>query len=204
MATAALDLTVRNAYREELGSDGPFRDAEPHLEAASDALSMALLTLAGDDDDLGDRLGRAQQGRRILAEALTSLSRARIYLPAVRTHALPVLLANEPHPEAELQRLRNLASRLIWQNHAFLPTRLPAKPMAPEEEAQLARVLAGLARNARIDRALRYKWAGMSVALALLGGVLGLLLMGAIAAMGAVGLTLWQVSQDRRLSGVDT
>lgn len=159
---------------------------------------MALLTLAGEDDDRGDQLRRAQHAREFLAEALTSLSRARIYVPGIRTHTLSVLLATEPTPEAELLRLHSIATRLLWQNHAHLPARAQAKPMAPEEEAQLAIVIAGLARQGRIDRALRYKWSGTAALVAVCGAVMGLPIVGLLAGMMAVVLGLWRAAAHHR------
>lgn len=195
---SAAILLQRDSYRGEHSADeGVSGAARVHLDVASDALTMALLSLSGDDDDRGDKLRRAQQCRALLAEALTGLSRARVYIPAIRTHTLPVLLATDPNPDAELARLHQLATRLLWQNHAFLPARVQAQPMEPEEEAQLALVVAGLARHARIDRALRYKWAALASLVAVGGAVLGLPLIGAFAATSALGLTLWQTTHDR-------
>jgi len=159
---------------------------------------LTLLSLPVDDNDSGDKLRRAKRCRALLAEALTSLSRARVYVPAIRTLSLPVLLATDPNPDAELVRLHQLASRLMWQNHAYLPERQQAAPMAPEEEAQLALVVAGLARHARIDRALRYKWAGLAGVVALGGMVVGLPVLGALAATSALGLTWWQSIHERQ------
>lgn len=194
-STVSWTVSRLGAYRDETASDGCPAAARRHLEAASDALSMALLTLGGEDDDAGDRLWRGQQARAFLAEAITGLSRARIYIPSIRSHAMPVLMMAAPTPEAELKRLHNIATRLLWQNHAYLPARLQAKPLAPEEEAQLARVLAGLARNAKIDRALRYKWAGLATVVAAAGAVLGLPLVGVVAATSAVGLVVWHATR---------
>lgn len=158
---------------------------------------MALLALGGDDDDMGDKLRRAEQTRGFLAEAVTALSRARIYIPGIKTHALPVLLATENRPDAELARLHQITTRLMWQNHAVLPARSQAQPLDPEEEAQLAVVLSSLARNAKISRALRYKWLGLGLAVAVGGPALGLPLIGAFGAIGALSLGLWRASKDR-------
>jgi len=195
---SAAILLQRDAYRNEHGSDqGVSAAARGHLEAASDALCMALLILAGDDDDRGDKLRRAQQSRAFLAEAVTSLSRARVYIPAIRTHALPVLLATDANADVELQRLHGLASRLLWQNHAYLPARLQAQPMDPEAEAQLALVVAGLVRSARIDRALRYKWVGLAAFVAMSSAATGMVFTGAVAATTALCIALWQAVHDR-------
>lgn len=174
------------------------RAAGRHLATASDALSLALLTLSGErGEDRREKLRRAEQARGFLVEAVTALSRARIYVPGIRTHALPVVMATEANLDAELQRLHQIATRLLWQNHAHLPARLQAKPLAPEEEAQLAVVLQGIARGARIERALRYKWAGLALAVASGGLIVGLHLMATLAAVGAVLLALWRVARDR-------
>lgn len=195
---SAAILLHRDSYRHEHTADECVAGAaRAHLETASDALTMALLSLSGEDDDRADQLRRVQQGRALLGEALTALSRARVYVPAIRTYTLSVLLATEPHADAELSRLHQLATRLIWQNHAYLPARVQAEPMEPEEEAQLALVVAGLARSARIDRALRYKWAGLAALVALSGTIVGLPFVGAFAATSALGLTFWQTTQER-------
>jgi hypothetical protein len=190
-------LALRSAYRDDVAEGAVKTASRVHLEAASDALSMALLTLSGDDDDRGDKYRRAAQARGFLAEALTSLSRARIYMPGIRTHSLPVLMSTDSDPDAELQRLHQIATRMLWQNHIHLPARLQAKPLAPEEEAQLAVVLAGLARSARIERALRYKWAGLTAAAAGASAVLGLPALGFAAAIAAVSMVAWRMAKDR-------
>ena len=184
------------AYRDSVADRLSVR-AQRHLQAASDALSMALLALAGDDHDHGDKWSRADSARSFLAEAVTELSRARIYNPRIRTHAMPVLLTIESTPDAELRRLHQIATRLLWQNHMHLPARLQAKPLAPEEEAQLAVVFAGLARNARIDRALRYKWAALAVAIAAGGAVMGFAFVGAVAGLSALALAGVRAIRDR-------
>jgi hypothetical protein len=183
------------AYRDTV-ADRLSARAQRHLEAASDALSMALLTLA-DDHDRGDKWSRADSARNFLAEAVTELSRARIYNPRIRTHAVPVLLTIASTPEAELHRLHQMATRLLWQNHMHLPARLQAKPLAPEEEAQLAVVFAGLARSARIDRALRYKWAALAVAIGAGGAALGFPVIGAIAGVSALALATVRALRER-------
>jgi hypothetical protein len=185
------------AYRDTV-ADRMSTRAQRHLQAASDALSMALLTLGGDDHDRGDKWRRSDSARNFLAEAVTELSRARIYNPRIRTHAVPVLLSTASDPDAELHRLHQIATRLLWQNHLHLPARLQAKPLAPEEEAQLAVVFAGLARNRRIDRALRYKWTGIAVAMAATGVVLGFPVVGALAGATALALSGVKALRDRK------
>jgi hypothetical protein len=180
------------AYRDSV-ADRLSARAQRHLEAASDALSMALLAL----EDRGDKWSRADSARNFLAEAVTELSRARIYNPRIRTHAVPVLLTIESTAEAELHRLHQIATRLLWQNHMHLPARLQAKPLAPEEEAQLAVVFAGLARSARIESALRYKWSALAVAVAAGGAALGLPMVGAVAGICALALVAVRALRER-------
>ena len=188
----ALPHTLRfdHAYRD-VGADAR---ARPHLEAAADALAMALLCLE-DTNDNGDRRWRANQARSLIAEAVTSLSRARIYNPRIRTLALPFVMATEPRPDAELSRLNHIATRLLFQNHRHLPARLQAKPLAPEEEAQLAVVIAGLARNARIARVFRHRWALAALGMAAAGPLLGTPVIGAVAAIGTLVAGLWRNNQ---------
>ena len=196
MSAAPDLLTLRGAYRAEVGGRLSTR-ARAHLERASDALSMALLTLAGDDDDSGDKWRRADQARGLLAEAVTELSRARVYIPGIRTHALPVLLDSAHSPGAELHRLHQIATRLLWQNHRHLPARIQADPLPPEEEEQLAVVLAGLARHARLGRAFRSKWAGVTLGVAVSAAMLGLPVVGAAAGVTALGIAGWRLARDR-------
>ena len=66
----------------------------------------------------------------------------------------------------------------------------------PEEEAQLAVVLAGLARNARIAHALRHRWALAALGMAAAGPLLGAPLIGAMAAVGTVVAGLWRSNDD--------
>jgi hypothetical protein len=163
--SAACDLVLlQDAYRD----DGDLAYAgSAQLEAAAEALTMTLLTLAGElDEDRGDKIGRAAQARGFLLEAVTALSRARVYNPRIRTLAPPTLLATERRVEAELSRLHQITTRLLWQNHKYLPARLQAQPLAPHEEAALRDVFRGLARHARIGRALRHR--GTIVALTVL------------------------------------
>ncbi len=197
--SAARNLQVfadpRSAYR---ASDALDARAGAHLGRASDALSMALLALAGEgDDDRGDKWRRAEQARALLAEAVTALSRARVYSPSIRTHALPVLLDTASTPGAEIHRLHGIATRLLWQNHRHLPAKLQAKPLPPDEEAQLAVVLAGLARHNRIGRAFRSRWTGVALGVAASAAMLGLPGVGAAAGMTALGIAGWRLARDR-------
>lgn len=184
-------LAVRHAYREEAATSRAA--AAPHLQAAADALAMALLCLEGDGN--GDRRWRAEHARSFLAEAVTSLSRARIHEPRIRTFAMPYVMASEARPEAEISRLHHLATRLSFQNHPFLPARRQAGPLAPEDEAQLAVVVADLAPPARLARALRHRWAITALGLAVAGPMLGAPLLAATLAVGTMVAGLWRANQ---------
>jgi hypothetical protein len=134
--------------------------ASRHLRSASDALALALLSLGGSTDETrSEKLQRAAHARSFLAEAVTALSRARIYVRGIRTHTLPFVMANERSIDRELHRLHQIATRLLWQNHVYLPARTEARPLSSEEEAQLAVMLQYLSRSAKIGRVMRYRWA---------------------------------------------
>jgi hypothetical protein len=150
-------LVLQHSYRHL----GPEQHAAAlrHLSTATDTLHMALLTLDGSPDDGRDaKHGRAATARNLLAEAVVSLARAKVYVPGVRTYAVNVVTTTEPDIDRELARLHELTSKLLWRNHALLPARDDAQPLAPEDEAQLALVVRELATHARIDRAMRHKW----------------------------------------------
>lgn len=185
-------LAARHVYREEAATS---KAAAPHLRAAADALAMALLCLE-ECDSPGDRRWRAEHARGLLAEAARSLSRARVYNPRIRTLAMPFVMASEPRPEAELSRLFNIATRLLFQNHQYLPARLQAMPLAPEDEAQLAVVVANLALPARLGHALRHRWALTALGLAVAGPMLGAPLLGATVAVGTMVAGLWRSNRD--------
>lgn len=146
--------------------------AERPLRTAGEALNLALLGLEGPGEDeersVKARQRKAVAARSFLIEAATALGRARIYLPTVRSYSIPVIMAVEPDIDTELGRLHQLATRMLWYNHALLPARGQARPLRPEDEAQLAVLVRDLARTARIDRALKYAW------LAIAGGLAGL------------------------------
>ncbi len=178
-------LSWRGAYREDSGDDTAIEVR--HRTVAADALAMALLTLGNAGDaDRGDRLQRVEQARGFLVEAVTALSRARVYDPRIRTHSLPVLLDSASNPSAEMSRLHQIAARLMWQNHAYLPARLQATPLEPEEEAQLAVVLRGLARHNRIGRVMRRRWVLFALTVAVSGPLLGAPIAGAALACIAI------------------
>ena len=181
-------LSLRGAYRDEASHDEKAISAR-HKTAAADALAMALLTLGNSSEtDRGDAMHRVEQARGFLVEAVTALSRARLYDPRIRTHALPVLLDSANTAAAELSRLHQIATRLLWQNHAHLPARLQATPLEPEEEAQLAVVLEGLARHNRIGRVMRRRWVMVALTAAVSGPLMGAPMIGA--AMACIAITL--------------
>lgn len=177
----------QGAYRNALpsGADASCQ-ASRFLGAARDALSMALLTLGDpDEESTAAKRARAAQARSFLAEAVTSLSRARIHVPGIRTHALPVVMATEPNIDAELLRLHQIGTRLTWQNHRFLP-RSESMPLDPEEEAQLAVVVRGLARNERFSR---YRYSVAALAGAIVAPFVGLPSVGiGLAVVGIAGI----------------
>ncbi|MCX4245581.1 hypothetical protein [Paraliomyxa miuraensis] len=183
MTAFSQTLALRHVYRDD--GAGTKAAARPHLEAAADALAMALLCLE-DGDAHGDRRWRAEQARGLLADAVISLSRARIYNPRIRTLALPLVMATEVRPEAELSRLHHIATRLLFQNHEHLPARLQAMPLGPEDEAQLAVVVRELGLAARLGQALRHRWAFAALGVTVAGPLLGAPLLGAAAAVGTV------------------
>lgn len=151
--------------------------AERPLREAGEALNLAVLILEGqgeDDETSGARQHKAAAARSFLVEAAQALGRARIYLPTIRSYSLPVIMAVEPDIDAELGRLHQLATRMLWYNHASLPARCQARPLRPEDEAQLAVMVRGLARTARIDRALRHAWLGVAASVAVVTPTLGL------------------------------
>jgi hypothetical protein len=195
MPAAALILpALRDGYRDAALGNATREELTRMLQSAADALNLAVLTLSGQGgENRGDKMRRVEQARAFLVEGVTALGRARVFLPKLRSMSLPVLLASEPRPEAELARLHHIATRLLWQNHAYLPARSQATPLPPEEEAQLACVVADVRRSARIDRALRYRWCGVLLLLAATGGLFGLSLLGAIAAATGVGLVLFRL-----------
>lgn len=165
------------AYRSSDRHDEHLRvAADRPLRAAGEALNLAILCLedAGEDEGPGARLRRAVQARGFLVEASLALGRARVFLPAIRSYSVPVIMAVDADIEAELGRLHQIATRLLWYNHALLPARGQVSPLRPEDEAQLAVLVRGLARTARIDRVLRHAWLGAATMVAVLGPTLGI------------------------------
>lgn len=166
------------AYRSSERHDEHLRlAAERPLREAGEALNLAILSLAHEGEEaasLESRQRRAAQARSFLVEAVHALGRARTFVPSIRAYSVPVIMAVEPDVEAELGRLHQIATRLLWYNHALLPARGQGSPLRPEDEAQLAVMVRGLARNARLDRALRHAWLGMAASVAVLTPTLGL------------------------------
>ncbi len=194
--TAALSLSRARAGYRHATLDPEQRKVGELLQQASEALNLAVLTSTGDiGDEGGDRLRRAAQARSFLLEACQALSRARVHLPSLRSLAPGVVLSPERRAGDEIARIHGAAIRLLWANHAYLPSRSEAKPLPPEEEAQLAVVVAGVARSARIDRALRHRWCGVALLVAIAAMAAGNLLIGAVATvlgMALVAFRLWR------------
>jgi hypothetical protein len=202
-AVPNLVLDTQGSYRVDCSAskDGPVRQAARHLQTASDALALAQLSLGEKRDETrGDRLQRAENARSFLAEAVTALSRARVHVRGIHTHSLHFLMAAERSLDAELSRLHQIANRLIWQNHMYLPARNQAKPLTSEEEAQLAVVVQELSRNAKIQRIMRYKWAALGVLAAVAVNAVGLPFAGMALAAAGLSATAFQLLGDRRRS----
>lgn len=187
------------AYRFDGAGDAALeRLARAHLQAAADALQLALLALEGDElDSRKEKRRRATLGREHLLEAAQAFARAKVYTAGVRSYSVAVVMDTRPDVDVELSRLNQLISRLLWNNHEYLPARTQGKPLTPDEEAALAKVFDGLARHARIDRMIRYRWLGAATGLAALAPVLGPGFGLAGAAVGAWAvLRLWTSSLD--------
>lgn len=144
----------------------------------------------------GARLRRASQARSFLVEAATSLSRARIYVPGVRTYAIPFIMASECEPDAEIRRLHNIATRLLWQNHRHLPAKLQATPLPPDEEAQLAVLVKGLSKRTRWHRGGRFRWATSALAGAFVTHAAGFALTAAGLTAAGLAFLLWSLTRD--------
>lgn len=166
-------LALQHSYRH-LGPEQT-RHAEIFLRDAAELLHMALLTLDGPGEGREAKEAKVATVNHLLVEAVTALGRARVYVPAVRTYAVNIVTNSERDPNRELDRLHEIATQLLWQNHAVLPARRQAQPLAPEDEAQLAAVVRELAVHAKIGHAMRHKWL---VATALLGALAPMLGVG--------------------------
>lgn len=172
----SLPCTYRSSERHD---EHLWRAAERPLREAGEALHLAILSLEGPGDgeepDLeGARMRQGAQARSFLVEAVRALGHARLYLPSIRVFSVPVILAVDPDLDAELARLHQLATRLLWYNHAVLPARRQAHPLQPHEEAQLAVLVRGLARTARTGRALRHAWLATALMVAVVAPTLGI------------------------------
>lgn len=193
MAEHLLSCSYRSSDRHD---EHLLRAAERPLREAGEALHLAVLCLEGDEDPdhrEGVRQRQAVQARGFLVEAVRALGLARLYLPAIRVYSVPVILAIDPDLDGELARLHQLATRLLWYNHSWLPARDQAVPLQPHEEAQLAVLVRGLARTARTARALRHAWLATAVMVAVVAPTLGivavsLLLATVVAAVAALHL----------------
>ena len=154
-----------SGYRREFSAAGePRRNSKRHLRAAADALHIALLNL-----DIRSHQQRFRElehqlslARNLLVDAVSGLSRARVYNPEIRTFTVDVILASEADLHLEQVRIRQLATQLLWYNHRFLPIRRRAQVLRPEEEVQLARVVQNLTWQAKLTRFFDYK--GLTVA----------------------------------------
>lgn len=196
MRSATLPALV-TGYRDAAMSPATRQEIARQLQLASDALTLAVLTLDGHGgSDRGDRLRRGEQARAFLVEAVGALGRARVWVPKLKTYDLPYVLSVDPSPAMELARLQQIATRLLWQNHAYLPARSEAQPLLPEEERQLAVMVAGVERGAKIDRALRYRWCGVALGVAAMGMMCGLPLLGALAATSGLSLAVFRLLRD--------
>jgi len=191
------------AYRSSERHDEHLWLAAAHpLREAGEALSLAILSLEDEGNDeasTGARLRRAAQARSFLVEAALALGRARIFVPTIRGYSVPVIMAVDADIEGELGRLHQLATRMLWYNHALLPARGQGLPMRPEDEAQLATMVRGLARTARLDRALRHAWIGMAAAVAVLTPTLGMV---AVAVLMVTMVTIVAVVAAVQLAGL--
>lgn len=158
-----------SAYRRSDDDELPLEIAARPLREACDALHLVLLCLESqvEEDSEATRQRVASQARSFLAEAVTALNRARVYVPEVFSYTSSVIAAAEADPAAELARLHQLATRLLWYNHRFLPARRVA-PLGPEDEKQLDVLVRALSRTTRAARALRHAWLGAVALLALL------------------------------------
>lgn len=168
-------LALQHSYRH-LGPEQAHR-AETFLRDAADMLHMVLLTLDGPGEGRDAKEAKLATANHLLVDAVTALGRARVYVPGIRTYAANIVTNSDPDADRELDRLHEIATQLLWQNHAVLPARTQAQPLGPEDEAQLAAVVRGLAVHAKIGQAMRHKWL---VAMALLGALAPMLGVGLV------------------------
>lgn len=165
-----LSRPLLSAYRRCDAADEQLQfAAQRPLREAGDALNMVILCLESQDeeDSSAARQRTVAQARSFLGEAVNALNRARVYVPEVFSYTASVIAAGEADPAAELARLHQLTTRLLWYNHRFLPSRREA-PLRPEDEAQLAVLVRALARATRAGRALRHAWIAAAAILVVL------------------------------------
>lgn len=196
-----------------VGSHGPaggmYRSSERHdehlvhaaerpLREAGEALHLAVLCLEGEEEAEreGVRHQKAAQARGFLVEAVRALGLARLYLPAIRVYSVPVILSVDPDLDAELARLHQIATRLLWYNHAWLPARNQARPLQPHEEAQLAVLVRGLARTARTGRALRHAWLATALMVAVVAPTLGIVAVSLLLATVVAAVAVMQIGRE--------
>lgn len=187
------------AYRRcDAGDDALPPAAARALREACEALHLAILCLEGQDteDSPQARQRAAGQARSFLVEAARGLGRARVHVPEVFTYTPSVITAGEADPGAELARLHQLATRMLWYNHRLLPARREA-PLRPEDEVQLALLVRTLARTARAARALRHAWIAGAALLAILLPFGPAAVAGGLAVLLAMACTLQAVAALR-------
>ncbi|MEE9382215.1 MAG: hypothetical protein V3V08_02225 [Nannocystaceae bacterium] len=192
-----IGLELTRTYRFDTPSaEGDGHQVHRHLQDANDALAMALLSLEGGraDDSLHDRNNRAAKARGLLAEAVTALSRAKVFVPGIHTFSVPAVMASIRGVDGELSRLHQLAATLTVRNHALLPTRHQAQPLSPDDEAQLKRVFEGLKLHSKLARVARYRWFGYSAAFGALVPVFGAT-FGALA-LACAAFAAWQFTRE--------
>jgi len=187
-------LRLAHTYRGVALDPRSRRQARRALRDARDALHFALLTWEDPiDRGSGAAWERIAKSRGFVAEAVRALSKARVHVPGVRTLALPALMATLPNAADEERRLRQITTKLLWHNHEHLPYKAPTKPLTPEDEAQLARVLRVLDGQRKLSRVLRHKWIASAALAAAMATVVGL-----PASLAAVAFGLLEVNELRR------
>ena len=188
-------------YRADaVGERGEAEVVRPHLAAAGEALHLALLTLTSDASERSEESLEAQasQARASLLEAVLALGTARVHIPSIRSYSPAVVMSSEPRIHSELTRLYQLATQLLWWNLHLLPARQQALALDPEDEAQLAVIMRGLARTAKIDRLLDYGWLPLMVLLAVLGPLYGAPLFSVGVAAIAMAIAIWKLAKLQR------
>jgi hypothetical protein len=154
------------AYRSSERHDEHLRvAAERPLRAAGEALNLAVLCLEDADEEEGPaaRQRRAAAGARLPGRGQPG-ARAGAGVPA----GDPRVQRAGDHGDrsgagggARAAASDRHAAALV-QPRAAADARA-GEPLRPEDEAQLAVLVRGLARTARIDRVLRHAWIGVAV-----------------------------------------